>query len=100
MTWIEEETVASFPCGILWIVNQELTLKGVDEICTTHSTAGVSRLCFFNHRSSKDTDIIRCHVHNFVVVHNEYLIVINVILGAKIQKNFEIGDGFSINCAE
>jgi hypothetical protein len=31
----------------------------------------VSRLSLLNHRSSKDTDIIRCHVHNFVVVHNE-----------------------------
>jgi hypothetical protein len=30
----------------------------------------VTRLSLFYHCGSKDTDIVRCHVHNLVVVHN------------------------------
>ena len=71
VTGIEEETVATLPCGILGVVNEEFTVQGVDEVSTTHGTARVTGLSLFNHRGSKDTDIIRCHVHNFVVVHNE-----------------------------
>ena len=66
---IEEETVASFPVGILRIVNEELAVEGVDEVSTTHSATGVTTLSFFNHCGSKNTDVVCCAVHNFVVVH-------------------------------
>ncbi len=66
---VEEETVATFPSGVLRVVDQKFAVECVDEISAAHSTTGVSRLSLFNHRSSKDTDVVRCHVHYFVVVH-------------------------------
>ena len=49
VTRVEEETIATFPLGMLGIVNQELTVQGVNEICATHGTTGVTRLRFLNH---------------------------------------------------
>ena len=69
MAWVEEETIAAFVGHVLWIVLQELAVKYIDEVSTTHSATGVTTLSFFNHCGSKDTDVICCAVHNFVVVH-------------------------------
>ena len=49
VTGIEEETVATFPIGVLGVVLEELAIEYVDEIGTAHSTTGVTRLCLFYH---------------------------------------------------
>ena len=48
MTGVEEETVATYPSGILGVVLQILAIEHVNEVGTTHGTSGVTTLCFFN----------------------------------------------------
>ena len=47
MAGIEEETVATYPLGILGVILQVLAIEHVDKVCTTHGTTGVTTLCFF-----------------------------------------------------
>ena len=49
VTWIEEETVATFPLGMLWVINKKFTVESVDKIGTAHSTTWVTRLSLFYH---------------------------------------------------
>ena len=49
VTGIQEETVATFPQRILGVVVQVLAIKYRNEICTAHSTSGMSALGFLYH---------------------------------------------------
>ena len=69
VTGIEEETVAAHPTGILRIVFQIFTVENIDEVCAAHSATGVAALGFLYGRSSEDTDVIRCVIKNFDIVH-------------------------------
>ncbi len=69
VAWVEEETVAALPCGVLRVVDEEFTVQGVDEISTAHGATGVTALCFFYHCGSQDSDVVGCLEHYFVVVH-------------------------------
>jgi hypothetical protein len=69
MSGVEEHTITMGICHIVGVVTEELRIEYIDEICTTHSTAGVTRLCLFYHRGSQDTDVIGCAL-KFVVLHN------------------------------
>ena len=86
MTRIEEETVATNPRRVLWIILQILRIEHVDEVGTTHSTTWVTRLCLFYSRCSENTDVVSCMQHYFVIVHKMlifklffYLILITAI---------------------
>ena len=63
MAWVEEETIAAFVSHVLWIVLQELAVKYIDEVSTTHGTAWVSTLGLLDHSSSKDANVIGSLVH-------------------------------------
>ena len=63
MTGVEEETVTTGPCGILWVVNEEFTEEHIDEVGSSHGSAGVTRLGLFYHGCSENTDIVGCLVH-------------------------------------
>ena len=49
MAWVEIETVATCPLGILRVVNHKFREENVDKVGTAHSTTGVTRVGFLYH---------------------------------------------------
>ena len=70
VTRIQIEAVAACPFRIFWIIDQVLAEEYVDKVCASHSTTGVTRVSFLNHRGSQNTDVIGCTIHQLNVVHN------------------------------
>ena len=62
MARIEEETVAEGIGGVLGIESHKFGVENIDEIGTAHSASGMTRLSFFYHSSSQNTDIIGCFI--------------------------------------
>ena len=60
---IQIEAVATLPEGVIGVVLEKLAIEYVDKVSTAHSTTRVTRLRFFYHRCSQNSDIVRCSVH-------------------------------------
>ncbi len=58
VTGVEEETVAAKPLAVIGVGDKKLRVKHVYEIRAAHGSAGMAGICFFNHRSGKDTDVV------------------------------------------
>ena len=81
MTRVKEEAVASFPSWVFRIIYQKFREQYIDKVGATHCATRVSGISFLNHRSSKDTDVVRCKVHKFLVVHIiKYSYDLNILL--------------------
>ena len=64
VTWVEEETVATNPLRVLWVVFQILRIQNVDEIGTAHCTTWVTRLSLFYCTGCQDTDVVGSMIQN------------------------------------
>ena len=69
MSGIEEEAVATDPFWIIGVVLQILRIEDIDEVGSAHRTSRVSGLGFFDSRCSENTNVVRCAVQYFDIVH-------------------------------
>ena len=71
---VEEEAVARFPRGMVRVEGEKFGVEHIDEICSAHSPAGMSGLCFFYHCYGQDAYIVRGLIHKFRgMFHNAIL---------------------------
>ena len=55
---VQEEPVARKPTRVIGVMNQKLGIKHVHKVGTTHGTARVARLGFFDHGGGKHADVV------------------------------------------
>ena len=63
VTGVEEETVAPHPRRVLGVILQIFAEKHIDEVGTSHGSAGMSALGLLYGTCSQNTDVVGCMVH-------------------------------------
>ena len=71
MSWIEEKSVATLPCGTFRIENQKFAKKYIDKISTAHCTTRVTRFSTFYHAYCKCADVVSCEIEKLGGVCHE-----------------------------
>ena len=71
MSWIEEKSVATLPCGTFWIENQKFAKKYIDKISTAHCATRVTRFSTFYHAYCECADVVSCEIEKLGGVCHE-----------------------------